>query len=199
MKDTFRTNSKGHYNTDFTFLNNGSAFPSKEVAGRNRVYKWRHKQYTGEYGLNKNLLCMLNGVETDIPYEVLTLNYFKLLSNKMTDLVMNNEISIKTGDTERDKQILKLIEETDWRDSIRTAFKMCTEYGDVCLKTYKTGVSVFSPLHCFKVVDITNKDNVLGHVLYEPIYIKIGNSNKINYIRFEIHFKGKVYECVKHY
>lgn len=102
MKDTFRLNSRGHYDTDFSFLKGGSGFPSAEVRGRNRVYRWRHKQYTGEYGLNKNLICSINNVETDIPYEVLTLNYFKLLSNKMTDLVMNNENGINGNvDTNR--------------------------------------------------------------------------------------------------
>lgn len=199
LKDTFRLNSRGHYDTDFSFLKGGSGFPSAEVRGRNRVYRWRHKQYTGEYGLNKNLICSINNVETDIPYEVLTLNYFKLLSNKMTDLVMNNEISIKTGDVKRDKQIYELIENTNWRDSIRSAFKMCTEYGDVCIKTYKDGASAFSPIHCFKVVDISDVNKVLGYALYEPIYKKIGNESKINYIRFEIHLKGKIYECVKDY
>ena len=197
LTDTFRLNSRGHYDTDFSFLQSGSGFPSAEVRGRNMVYRWRHKQYTGEYGRNKNLICHINSVETTIPYKVLTLNYFKLLSSKMTDLVMNNEIQVKTGDIERDKKIADLIEDTNWRDGVRSAFKMSTEYGDVCIKTYKGGISAFSPLHCFKVVDRSDKSKILGYVLYEPIYKKIGHESKINYIRFEIHFKGKVYECVK--
>ena len=119
LTDTFRLNSRGHYDTDFSFLQSGSGFPSAEVRGRNRVYRWRHKQYTGEYGRDKNLICHINSVETTIPYKVLTLNYFKLLSSKMTDLVMNNEIQVKTGDIERDKKIADLIEDTKWRDGVR--------------------------------------------------------------------------------
>ena len=99
--DFYRLLSRGQYDTDFSFLNYNSTFPSAEVQGRNTVYRFRHKQYTGEYARNKNLIARINGVESEIPYKVISVNYFKLLSNKMTDLVFNNDITIKTGDIER--------------------------------------------------------------------------------------------------
>ena len=109
MVDTYRLLSRGEYDNDFSFLNYNSSFPTKEVRGRNCVYKFRHKQYTGEYAYNKNLVAMINGVQSEIPYKVISVNYFKLITDKMTDIVMNNDIAIKTGDSERDQKVIKLI------------------------------------------------------------------------------------------
>lgn len=197
--DMFRVLSKGQYDTDFSFLNYNSQFPSKEVQGRNVVYRFRHKQYSGEYARNKNLIAMINNIESEIPYKVISTNYFKLLSNKMTDLIFNNEINIKTGDIEKDKLINKLVERTNWRDAARRAFKMCTEYGDACIKTSKNGASAFSPLNCFKVVDESDISKIKAFVMYEPLYTKDFNTSTLRYMRFEIHFKGKIYECVRDY
>lgn len=199
MADLFRTQSKGQYDTDFSFLNYGSTFPSEEIQGRNVVYRYRHKQYTGEYAKNKLLRVRINDLEQEIPYKVISVNYFKLLTNKMTDLVFNNEITIKTGDIERDKRINALIENTNWRDTIRKAFKLCTEYGDACIKTYKNGASAFSPLNAFKVVDESDISRCKAIVLYEPIYTKINNISRLSYMRFEIHLKGRIYECAREY
>lgn len=197
--DIYRLLSRGQYDTDFSFLNYNSEFPSREVQGRNAVYRFRHKQYTGEYARNKNLIARINDVESEIPYKVISVNYFKLLSNKMTDLVFNNEIIIRTGDLNRDKKIRELVERTNWTDSIRKAFKLCTEYGDACIKTNVTGASSFSPLNCFKVVDSSDITKTKAFVLYEPLYIKESGVKTLKYIRFEIHFKGKIYECVRDY
>ena len=197
--DVYRILSRGQYDTDFSFLNYNSSFPSKEVQGRNAVYRFRHKQYTGEYARNKNLIARINGIESEIPYKVISINYFKLLTNKMTDLVFNNDISVKTGDIVRDKKVNALIEKTGYVDSIRKAFKLCTEYGDACIKTSIKGVSAFSPLNAFKVVDESDITNTKAVVLYEPLYEKVSGVKSLRYIRFEIHFKGKIYECVKDY
>lgn len=197
--DIYRILSHGQYDTDFSFLNYNSTFPSKEVQGRNTVYKFRHKQYTGEYARNKNLIARINGIESEIPYKVISLNYFKLLTNKMTDLVFNNDITIKTGDIARDKEVIALIEKTNFVDSIRKAFKLCTEYGDACIKTNVKGVSAFPPTNAFKIVDESDISNTKAYVLYEPLYEKICGIKSLRYIRFEIHFKGKIYECVKDY
>lgn len=197
--DMFRLLSRGQYDTDFSFLNYNHTFPSKEVQGRNTVYRFRHKQYTGEYARNKNLIARINGVESEIPYKVISINYFKLLSNKMTDLVFNNDVIVKTGDIERDKKVMKLMERVGYIDSIRKAFKVCTEYGDACLKTTVNGVSSFSPLNAFKVIDESDKGKTKAFVLYEPLYTKIDDIKTLRYIRFEMHFKGLIYECARDY
>lgn len=195
--DLYRLLAKGQYDTDFSFMNSGSEFPSKEVQGRNIVYYYRHKQYTGEYARNKRLIARIEDREQEIPYKVISLNYFKLLSNKMTDLVLNNDIAVKTGDIARDKEVSKLIEKTNYIGSIRKAFKMCTEYGDVCIKSTKKGISSFPPTNAFKVVDSSDTNESKAIVMYEYLYEKNDPTKTYKYIRFEIHFTGRIYEIVK--
>lgn len=185
---------KGEYYTDFSFLNKGELFPSKEIIGRNTIYKYRHRQYTGQYSYNKNLIIRMKDREMEIPYKVLSTNYFKLLTNKITDIVFNNDIIVKSGDIERDKRIQDLIEETQFYDKIRRGFKKATEFGDAGLKTYKGGVSVFNLTRAFKVVDANNIENVLAIVLYSPIYNK-----KDTYIHFQVYEESRCYEVVKEY
>ena len=91
------------------------------------------------------------------------------------------------------------MERTNFVSSIRRAFKICNTYGDAGLKVHKDGVSAFKPTNIFKVVDNNDISKVKGYVLYQPFYVKDGNVNNIKYIRFEIHFKGRVYECVREY
>lgn len=195
--DLYRLLSKGQYDTDFSFMNTGTDFPSKEVQGRNIVYEYRHKQYTGEYARNKRLIARIQDREQEINYKVISVNYFKLLSNKMTDLVMNNDIAVKTGDIERDKLVSKLIEKTNYVGSIRKAFKMCTEYGDVCVKSSIKSVSPFAPTHAFKIVDSSDTNMTKAIVLYEYLYDKGDKTKTYRYVRFEIHFDNRIFEIVK--
>lgn len=195
----YRLLAKGQYDTNFSFLNTGSSFPSDEVRGRNIVYEYRHKQYTGEYARNKRLVARIQDAEQEIPYKVISINYFKLLSNKMTDLVLNNDIAVKTGDIKRDKEVSRLIEKVDFVGSMRKAFKMCTEYGDVCIKSSSRMASQFSPTHAFKIVDKSNTNYVKAIVLYEYLYDEWDKTKTYRYVRFEIHFKGKIFEIVKEF
>ena len=197
--DTFRYLSRGKYDTDFEFLNANSKFPSDEVRGRNAVYRWRAKQYDGTYAYNRYVTVLLNNIDTEIPYSVITVNYFKLIVNKMIDLITNNDYTIKTGDIAVDRLVNKLIERTGWRSSVNSAFFKVIKYGDCLMKTYKDGVSVTDPLTCFKVVDANDTSKTLGTVLYEPLRKKVHGQLEYTHMRFEIHFKGKIYECVKKY
>ena len=196
--DLYRTNTRGAYDTDFSILNAGH-FPSSEVKARNNVYSFRYKQFNGSYGNNKKLIAMVDGNEVEIPYNVISLNYFALLTNKMCDCVFNNEVIIKTGDINRDKEVNALVERLNWINSVRKAFKLATIYGDSVIKTYVGGASVFSPINCFKVVDIHDVNKVLGYVSNEKLLTNVGGVRYITHIRFEINIKGKVFEQVKEY
>ena len=203
MEDLVVNRIRGSYDTDFSNLNEGCVFPSGEVRARNKAYEFNRKLFTGEYAQNKNLVALVNEEYTQINYKVLPLNYFELIVNKLDSLLFGNEITVTTGDIERDKLVHRLIERTGWVKSIRQAVKFTEIYGDCPIKTYQHGVSVFSPKFGYKVLDISDKNNVKGYVLHELLYDKIVNNNVVNYkpthIRLLISCKGFEYERVYEY
>ena len=197
--DINRVMSKGKYYTDFSFLNSGSRFPNSEILGRNAVYRYNNRLYTGEYARNKNLIALIDNDYKTIPYKVLSTNFFKLIISKLVGLVFSNDIIIKTGDIHRDREVASLVEKTRWREDIQRFFKLVEIYGDCPLKTHVDGVTAFEPLNCFKVVNKYNKQDVLGFVLYDYIYENDKYGNGRTYVRFEIHSKGSIFEIVKQF
>lgn len=195
--------TRGNYDTDFSILNQGNTFPSAEVRGRNKVYRFNKKLFSGEYSYNRNLVALIDDVPTEIPYKVLPINQFELIVNKIDALLFSNEIVVSTGDINRDKEIQKLIDKTHWVRDIRKGVKLCQIYGDAVLKTGRHGVSCFPPLFAYKVVDESNKDKVLGFVLHEIIYEKSSknssNRYKPTHIRIIISSCGYEYERIYEY
>jgi len=205
LLDMFRPQTAGNYETDFSFMDTSKQFPPVEVMGRNMLYKYMMRLYSGKYGANKQLTALITnslGVRTEeeIPYRCMTINYFKLTVSKIIGLMFSNDITVKTGDSVKDKLIYNLIERTGWTKAIVDATRMCQINGDAVIKTYTGGASAFSPSHCFKVVDKYNKKNVIAYVINHTISEKDGTGAEIpKYVRFEIHSKGRIFEQVKTY
>ena len=199
-----RPMTKGNYDTDFSNLKEGCQFPSNEVLGRNCVYRFNMKLFNGEYAHNKKLIAMIDDVPTPINYKVLPINKFELVVNKLDSLLFGNEITITTGDAARDKEVQRLIDRTQWIKGVRKAVKLAEIYGDACIKTGRHGISPFSPLFAYKVVDESDKNNVRGYVLHEILYerVNVGQDKREyrpNYIRILISSKGFEYERVYEY
>lgn len=190
---------KYNYETDFSFLNTGSKFPTERQRCKNAEYAFRKKEYSGKYGDGRYLVAMVNKCEKAIPYKVISLNYFKLLTSKICDLIFNNEITIKADTADNTAKLNNLVDRLNWVSKIRKAVKYVTIYGDSCIKTYKNGLSVFTPNKAFKIVEDGNVDNVIAYVLCQPITKNKAGTVVIEYIRFEVHFEGKVFEIVKKY
>lgn len=183
--------------TSFDIISEGNTFPTVDMSKRNAKYTLNYKRYNGSYADNKYLVVLdNNGNQKKIMWQQLKLNKFKLYTNKMVSLIFNRDPIIKTGDTFRDREVNKLIDRTHWLDGIRQAIKNMEIYGDSPIKTYSNGVSAFSPINCFKVVDENDKDNVIAYVLVD--YIK-DKYNVRTHIRFESHLDGFVYERVYKY
>lgn len=202
--DYNRSLTKGNYDTDFSNLNEGCDFPSNEVKARNSIYKFNMRLFTGEYANGKRLVAIINDEYTEINYKVLPLNYFELIVNKLDSLLFGNDITIKTGDVERDKIVNKLVERTAWLNSIREAVKLSQIYGDSCIKTWSGGASAFSPQFGYKVVDASDKSKTIGYVLHEILYDKSKGRNGYtsytpSHIRIIISCNGFDYERVYEY
>lgn len=205
MDEVFgRKHSRGNYDTDFSNIKEGAEWPSKEVRDRNRCYRFNKRLLNGEYGLNKKLVAIIDDVQQEINYKQLTLNRFELVVNKLDSLLFGNEATIQTGDLERDKDVKKLVERTHWLRDIRKATKICLYSGDAIIKTGRHGISAISPTFGYKVVDISDKNKVLGYVLHELLYDtkeKVAGRYvwKASHIRILISCKGYEYERVFEY
>ena len=180
--------------TNFNLIETGKEFPNREISLRNMRYRIQETRFSGRYNDNSYLIVQSStGTQKKLPWKTLKINQFKLYVNKMDSLVFNRDPIIKSGNVQRDKEIMDLVERTEWVKTVRKAFRNLEIYGDSYIKTYKHGASAFSPLHAFKVVDRSDKDKVKAYVLYENI---VNDDNDITHIRFEVHLKGKVYERV---
>lgn len=195
-----RIMTKGNYDTDFSNLNAGKEFPSAEVKSRNNLYKFNMKLFNGEYAYNKKLIAMIDDVPTPINYNVLPINRFELIVNKLDSLLCGNEVTIQTGDVQRDKEVQRIVDRTGWLKDIRKGIKLAEIYGDAILKTHRFGVSAIPPMFGYKVVDISNKACVKGYVLHELIYAEDAYNNCIpSHIRILISCKGYDFERVYMY
>lgn len=196
--DVFRESTRGKYETNLCILNSGSIFPSAEIIDRSKVYAYRERQFNGLYSKGKMLKVKVGANHKNIPYPIISVNRFALATNKLVDMIVNNGLTIKTGDKDRDIVCEKILERYDVLREFKRAFTYMCTYGDSPIKAYKGGITAFKPFNCFKVVDEHNVHNVLAYVLFEYLY---DDSDSIysTHIRFEIHMKGKIYEVVKKY
>lgn len=201
--NTYRPYTRGNYATDLRDLNYGCMFPNAECRGRNQVYRWMHKLFTGEYGQGRRLVALINDMYREINYSVLSTNYFKLIANKLDSLLFSNELSVVTGDIDRDEDVNNLIERTGWAKSVRAAIKMSTIYGDAYLKTNRFGASAFPPMYAYKVVDEADKNKVKCYVLHEFLYDNVGTDISPvyvpNHVRLLISGNGYDYERIYEY
>lgn len=200
----FRPFSRGNYATDLRDIREGATFPNLESQDRNLVYNMNMKLFTGEYAFNKNLVAMIEGKYQQIEYRRLSLNYFNLMVNKLDSLFFSNELTVKTGDIKRDKEVSNLIENTRWISTVREAVRLCEIYGDSVIKTYKHGASAFSPVFAYKVLDPGDKKHVRAYVLHELLYESESNNSGFNryvpkFIRLLITCNGFDYERVFEY
>ena len=198
--DIYRMATRGNAETDFSMIGEGQQFPTNGIKARNACWKYYNRLYNGTYANNKKLIAKVNSIDTEIPYSVIPVNMFKLTVSKLDSLFFSNEVSIKTGDIKRDERINRLVERTNFIKSLRKAFKIAEIEGDSCIKVYKDGASAFSPIHAFKVVDESDKNNTKAIVLYEYLTTDVGlNQKRITHIRFEVHQPNSIFEQVFEY
>lgn len=198
ITNQFRERSKGEYYNDFSFLKEGSTFPNREMLDRNAIYRARFKQLTGEDIRGLNYIYTIAGEEFEIPIQPIGENFFKLTTNKILDLIFNNEWTYRTGNLKTDKQLNKLIERTGAKANLRICIGNCTTYGDTGIKVHKNGISEILPVYTFKVVDSTDYNKILGYGLYDVIkeVEPLTGAEQITHIRFEIHKEGWIFDIV---
>jgi hypothetical protein len=131
--------------------------------------------------------------ERELPYQQVSVNYFKLLINKVESLVFSNDYIITTGNSEDDKRVRELCERTGVYDAIRASIKNVCKHGDVALRVNKHGINALVPFNAYKVVDKHDKGKVKACVLFEHLH---NEQDLVEAVRVEIHSTGSVYERV---
>lgn len=195
----FRTATRGAYETDLSLINALEQFPSPEIIDRNKNYKYCQTLYDGSYSKNRMLKAKFKEATIDVNYKVTPINQFKLTVSKLDSLIFGNEVTIKTGDIERDSKIENLMIRTNFIDSIRKALTTAEIRGDSCMKIYRNGVSTFSPEFAYKVVSEFNVNETLAIVSYQYIFTGERKTKRITHIHFEVAMNGVIFEQVFSY
>lgn len=191
--DEYRKSTRGNYFTDFSFLNGNCAFPNIDALSRNRMSKVRYMQYSGDYHDLISLLFRAGDSDISVPLAPIRIPIYKLATNKTVDLIFQSPPIIRTGNSERDKYINKLIENY----GIMTAFKEVLSYahmfGYAGLRVNKFGMNAILPTYMDKIVNPHDNTDSRGLFIYEPLRDK---HNKVNFLRIELHVDGWIFERV---
>lgn len=175
------------------YIKSGCEWPPKDLIIRQRYQKFSMSLYTGEYAYFRKWIAIFDNIEKELPYTLLKLNYFKLIADKIVSLAFNNELLIKTGNEETDRQLQELCNRVGFEDSIRRALLFSEIYGDSIIRVYKDGINVLPPYFGIKNVSDHDIDNTESITLYEPLTDTSGN---VSAVRFEIHYKNRITEFV---
>ena len=184
------------YYTSLKFLEDrDSPFPNRNAKNAYSRMKHNLKLLNGTYNDNVNITFWQNGVECQTPYQKVTLNYFKPAIDKADSLIFNKTPVVKTGNKETDRQVNKIIQQTNFFDSVRHAFRIAQVYGSVPIRISRRGLSII-PYNCIPVVNPHDISDIQHYICYELLY----NSEGIaEFIRLEIHSPFEVFEQVRNY
>lgn len=195
---------EGKVNTDFDMLKPGARLIPKNVKEYNRRFRFENKLYMGTYneGVTLKVSCinMKNDiVENDIPYRVMTVNKFKLMTDKSVSLVFGvGNFDYKGRTTEQTKLLRDLVEKTRWVDGFRECYEILEKNSNCILRTNKYGVDALDPTKGFLVVDEHDKKITKAVVLIDILRHK-GKQPGQDYVRIETHREGYLAERVYKY
>lgn len=172
-------------------IRRGMSWPPGELQALNRYQKFSLSLYTGEYSYNRKWIAFVDNIEREIPYCLLKLNYFKLIADKVVSLAFSNELLIRTGSEETDRQLQKLCDRVGFEKSIKQALLYSEIFGDSVLRVYKDGINVIPPYWGIKNVSPYDIDEIESITLFEYLYDESYNAYAV---RFEIHYPESIVE-----
>lgn len=189
--------------TDFRMFGAGSSFPSLPTIYRNRKARFQEdKLLSGQYGNGVTLEIMVTDAfnknkKVQIPYNVLTINKFKLFTEKLVSLIFGvGDIDVKGSNDEITVLLRKLVEKTHWLNSIKDVVTKISCNGNCILRTYEGGANCLSMTKGFKIVDEHDITKTKALVIYEELTDEKGLES---FVRVELHTKGYMAERVYKY
>ena len=190
---------------NLSFLKTGEIFPPTSEIERLQNYKDNLLLFNDSTYLvanknfkdaNKRVLRILNDYQDLIGYPI-ELNYHKLTSVVLSDLVCGEQPCIKI---KNNKDSEKLLNDFNFFTKLREWVIDLSRYGDAVARVYsqdnglnrgKPEVAVLQPSTLFKVVDVENKDHIQNMVIASPIELEDSTQTKPKWeLKIQIHYKG---------
>ena len=187
--------------TSLNFLNVGQNFPPKSEQERLRHYAYNRSLFENEHAkvyeeAFKRIERVISNFQEVVSFPVVV-NYQKLISIKLADLLLGEEFKAVAGkdDSAEQASVAKIIENTDLFNTGYMSVIDISRYGDGLLYVYKDGdkgmIDVTQPPIWFPVVDPSNIKRILFHVL--AWVVEGGTEQAKTYtLNVQIHSKGSV-------
>lgn len=185
--------------TDLSFLNIGQQFPPLSEYDRLEMYQHNKKLFESEHAevyaeSFKRIERVISNFQEVVSYPVVV-NYQKLITLKLADLLLGEPPKIVAGETNSKEQqtVDKIIENTDlFNTSYENAIDV-SRYGDGLFYVYQDGdngmIDVTQPAYWYPIVDPKNIKRILYHVIAWTYMI-----GEAKYLYVQIHSKGSYIE-----
>ena len=161
--------------TDLSFLNKGEQFPPKSEMERMNRYAQNKMLFEGEQAeiyaeQFRRIERVISNFREVVSYPVI-LNYLKLVSLKIADLLLGEQPLIKSGDSEGKEQqsVYNIIGKTELFNTAYQTVLDVSRYGDGLFIIYNTAnggmIDVTQPNMWYPIVDQDNIKQIKQHVL----------------------------------
>lgn len=157
---------------DLTFLEKGKPWPPEEEIERLDAYEANRALFKGEHAKIyieqfKRIERVIGNFDRVISYPII-LNYHRLVSLKVADLIFSEPPKITVPDDASQKKLDAIMKATDIHNVAYTSAIDASRYGDAVLtKTVQNGapkITASSPDYWFPVVERSNINNRLFNV-----------------------------------
>lgn len=189
--------------TSLNFLQPGQPWPPKSEVERLEMYAANRKLFENKhaevyYQAFKRIERVISNFQDVVSYPVI-INYQKLISLKVADLLLGESPTITAG-KEGSPEQLTVDRIVSNNDLINTAYEAAIDvsrYGDGLFYVYteegKGQINVTQPPIWFPIVSSMNLKKILYHVLAWQYEVGTGDQKRIH-LKVQIHEKGKYTE-----
>lgn len=182
--------------------------PYPPYVARERLarYELNLSRYKGDY--NENKFIKIKNLNGGVDYfNIITENYFRLMTNKSQGLLLNEKPFISVKDKPTETEVLnRVVEKSGFFKAFLAGYRNFSSLGSgVLYLSVKDGmpkVNAINPSCMYKIVDAQNIDTITCVILVQPIF-KVDYKNveytKIEKLRVLYHYKGYYIEKIFRY
>lgn len=192
--------------TSIEAISEGMPYPPYAARERMARYELNLSRYKGDY--NENKYIKIKNLNGGVDYfNIITENYFRLMTNKSQGLLLNEKPFISVKNSPAETELLnRLVEKSGFYKAFLSGYRNFSSLGSgVLYLSVKDGmpkVNALNPSCMYKIVDAQNIDTITCFILVQPIFkvdYKNAEYTKIEKLRVLYHYKGYYIEKVFRY